>query len=165
MHSNIDINEEVKKFEIINSRIKNKAFGKVKFKKKINNPELIMLQKRKETILTKNNISEEDESQAQQIEESIKEKLLEKQRNDYNKEIDNLNNKRNKKGRTAAIFNLKEKIVGRKKVAQEAISIIHPVKNIRLFDHNEIKEASVNYVCQLLKNSEPKTEYVAEIKE
>ena len=64
-----------------------------------------------------------------------------------------------KKGKSASIFNLKEKVLGGKKQNQEATSIIDPKTKKRLFDHEEIKKASLQYVCDLLTNEKPKEDF------
>ena len=60
------------------------------------------------------------------VEDEIKSVTLRSQREDIEKEIMSLKKIKNKKGRAAAIFRLKERIVGNKKQSQEAMSIIDP---------------------------------------
>ena len=59
---------------------------------------------------------------------------------------------------------MKEKVVGSKQGNQESVSIIDPATGSRLFDHEKIKEASVQYVVDLLTNNEPEEEFRHEIK-
>ena len=106
---------------------------------------------------------EQSETIIKNIEQQINKKLIEKQRKDLEKELDDLKSRQHMKGRTAAIFNLKEKVIGKKKESQESVSIVDPVTKERLFDHDKIKQASLNYVKNLLKNNDPKQEYKHEI--
>ena len=50
------------------------------------------------------------------------------------------------KGKSSSIFDLKNKVVGSKQPNQDSIAIIDPAKNNTLFNHNEIKGASLKYV-------------------
>ena len=70
---------------------------------------------------------------------------------------------RQKKGKAASIFKLKDKIVGEEKESPESVAIIHPVTKIKLFNHDEILEAAVDYVHNLLKDNEPKDDFIKEI--
>jgi hypothetical protein len=49
------------------------------------------------------------------------------------------------KGKSAAVFKLKEKIVGSKKVCQEAITMKDPLSGELIFENEKLKEASVKY--------------------
>ena len=59
------------------------------------------------------------------------------------------------RGISAAIFTLKEKILGKKKIGQEQVMVLEPETRKELYSPNEIKEASLNYCVNLLKKNEP----------
>ena len=93
------------------------------------------------------------------IEEKIKNELAQKQKMDFEKDLQDLQDHKSKKGRTAAVFRLKSKIIGNKKESPEASSIKDPFTNELLFNKVDIKKASVDYVVDLLKNNEPRDEF------
>ena len=66
----------------------------------------------------------------------------------------------NKKGKTALIFNLKDKVVGKRKVGQEATVLKDPKTNEEVNTPAGIKKVSIDYCQELLTNREPKDEYV-----
>ena len=78
------------------------------------------------------------------------------QRLKLEKEIGKLKDMKSKKGKSAAIFHLKDKVVGRKKTGQEATTMIDPVTSEELVTRGKIKEASLNYCVDLLTNRSPK---------
>ena len=71
-----------------------------------------------------------------------------------------LNDVKFKKGKIAAIFNLKETLVGKKKVGQEATSLLNPVTNKEIHTIDEIKQVSLQYCKDLLTNRFPRDGYV-----
>ena len=73
------------------------------------------------------------------VENRIADLLLHKQRVEYEKKLENLKLLKNSKGKSAAVYGLKTKILGDKKVRQEAIAIEDPDTNNLVFDVEEIK--------------------------
>ena len=72
-----------------------------------------------------------DEKKIQDVQNKIANLLIQKQRTEYEKKLDNLNKLKNCKGRSAAIYNLRSSILGEKKVRQEAVAIEDPgTKNL-----------------------------------
>jgi hypothetical protein len=63
------------------------------------------------------------------------------------------------KGKSAAIFKLKEKIVGSKKKGMESVSMNAPISGDMICDPEELKKVSVAYLSTLLTNRDPKDEY------
>ena len=86
-----------------------------------------------------------------------------KQRIEYEKKLKALNTLKRTKGKSAAIFDLKDKILGEKKVQQEAVVMENPENEELIFDAEKIKSVSLNYLTNLLKNREPKEEYEKEL--
>ena len=63
---------------------------------------------------------------------------------------------KSKKGKSAVTFILKDKIVGKKKAAQEATTMKDPKTNEELTKKKDIKEAALSYCVDLLTNRSPK---------
>ena len=99
-----------------------------------------------------------------EIDNKISDLLIQKQRIDYEKKLETLNNLKNSKGRSAAVFKLRSQILGLKKVRQEAAAIEDPATNTLVFENDEIKSVSLNYLKDLLTNREPKAEYKSDLK-
>ena len=78
-----------------------------------------------------------------EVEANISNLLLQKQRLDYEKKLDDLKKQKNTRGRCASIFNLKAKILGKKKVSQEAATIEDPDTGETISDAKEIKATSL----------------------
>ena len=82
--------------------------------------------------------------------------MLENQRLRLEKELGDLKSLKDKKGKSAVIFNLKDRVVGKKKSVQEATTMKHPKTGKELTDRKEIREASLEYCVDLLTNRSPK---------
>ena len=72
-----------------------------------------------------------------------------------------LKNIKKEKGKSAAIFKLKEKVLGSRKEGWEGLSMNHPETGDMICDPEELKKASVDYLSTLLKNRDPKEEFEA----
>ena len=107
--------------------------------------------------------SKENKKRVESIEEKITEQLLANQRKEFEKELKDLKDIQKKKGKSAAIFNLKEKVIGQKKAGQEATIMKDPKTKDILTSRTKIKEASLDYCVELLTNRSPKEEYKKEI--
>ena len=99
----------------------------------------------------------ENETESEAIEAKINSKLIEYQMKDYEKKY--LDKVKKEKGKSAAIFKLKEKIVGAKKQTQEAVTMKDPESGELIVENDELKRASVDYVSKLLTNRSPKVEF------
>ena len=69
-----------------------------------------------------------------------------------------------KKGKSASIFALKNKIVGKKKLEQEATIIKNPLNNEEVTDPDEIQKVSLAYCTLLLTNRVPKEKFEEDVK-
>ena len=98
------------------------------------------------------------------IDKDIAENLLIQQRKNFEEELKAMKDIKVKKGKTAMIFNLKDKIVGTKKVAQEATTVVDPKTGKEVNTPEEIKRVSLEYCHELLTNRDPKPEYIEDIK-
>ena len=137
-------------------KVKFKAFGKVSVRNNLrSNKDLKSLQKQKLSL----NLAS-DSHEIMKIDEEITRKLISSQSQRLEKEIADIKDTKTRKGKTAAIFKLKEKIIGTKKSAQEAILMKDPDTNAELASNKEVKEASLKYCVKLLSNRAPKKGYV-----
>ena len=152
--------ELAKKIDSVMTKIKFKAFGKVTIndEKKVDKDLTNLYLKRKHLI------EEEKDEQVTKVEESIAEKLLDRQRSEYEEKLKNLNELKANKGNQAALFKLKAKITGDKKGKQEAVSMTDPETGEMLFEPENIRDASANYLSKLLTNREPSEGYERDIK-
>ena len=122
------------------NKIKYSAFGKVKRKK--DNP-------------NKNAIST--------IIENEPEELLKLQRVEVEKEFKKIDETKNNKGKTAAIFNTLKKIRGDKKATAELVAMKHPENDELIFDPEVLKSVSLDYCVNLLQNSKCDKDFEKEI--
>ena len=72
------------------------------------------------------NDSTEMNEKVKVIDNNIAKNLLQQQRKNFEKELISMKEVQKNKGRSALVFKLKEKVVGAKKVSQEATVIIDP---------------------------------------
>ena len=144
-------------------KAKFKAFDKVTVRNELkNNKEFMKLRYEREQLIKED--KKENEKQIVAIDNKMTSKILSKQREYLEKELKQLKEMRNNKGKAAAIFNLKDKVTGKKKSGQEAITMKHPGSNEVLSNKNEIKKAALNYCVDLLDNRKPKVGFEEEIK-
>ena len=137
-------------------RKKHKCFGKVKISKKSNESKnLEKLQQRKVELAHTN--AEQDE--IDKLDTEMSSVLKEIQHKKYMKDVKFLEDTAKSKGKTAAIFKLKEKMFGSKKTPLDQIAILDPDTNNLVFTPKEIKAASLKYCTKLLTNQEPREEY------
>ena len=71
---------------------------------------------------------------------------------EYDKKLKALNTLKRTKGKSTAIFDLKARILGEKKVQQEAVVMENPENEDLIFDAEKIKSVSLNYLTTLLKS-------------
>ena len=132
-------------------KIKFQSFGKVTktFKSLTHDKELTKLYKEKDT----------EGCDEEKINRLINNKLHEKQLQTYEKKLEDLKKLKKEKGKSAAVFKLKDKIVGSKKIAQEAVSMKDPESGELIIENEKLKEASAKYVSNLLTNRIPLEEF------
>ena len=149
-------NENLQK---IMNKVKFRAFGKVSFSNRsvVDKP-LEELYKEKEACS-----KDPNDDKIIDVENRIAGLLIQKQRSEYEKKLVNLKSVKSNKGKSAAVFSLKAKILGSKRSEQEAVVIEDPVNKELLFETDKIQESSLNYVKNLLKNREPKDDYKTDI--
>ena len=140
--------------------IKYKSFGKVKFKKRcVEDEKLSELQARKCSLLAEEN-TEVNTIKRQLIDEEIASALMTKQSNALQQKVSLLHDIKAKKGKMAALFKLKEGVVGPKSAQTEAVSLLDPESGCEITSAVGIKKASLDYCTKLLTNRAPKDGYV-----
>ena len=130
----------------INTKLNKKkffAFGKVKHKSKPENKELQKLYEVKSSKL-------DAKVCVNDIDDAINDKLLEIQKKNIEKEIEDVMVKKKSKGNSAAIFQTLNKICGNKKSNQEQVCMLNPKTNLQIFEPKEIKTVSLQYCVDLL---------------
>ena len=142
----------IQKLSVIQSteitNLKYQFFGTVKFRSKsTTDKKLDNLQSEK--------LACDDPEKNSIIESGISTQLEKKRKEILEKQIINLKNVKNKKGKTAAIFQLKDSVVGSKKVEQEATVIMDPITKCEVDSVEDIKRVSLNYCKELLTNRSP----------
>ena len=138
------------------NKVKFKAFGKVTVRNELKTSKVIKtLQAQKVGILEKNEKSKGRDDEIQSIDDQITENLISTQRRQLEKELSELKDMKNRKGKSAVIFNLKDKVIGKKKAGQEATTMKHPTTKKLLTNKKEIREESLNYCVDLLTNRKP----------
>ena len=81
------------------------------------------------------------------------------EQNKFATDIKQLEFLKHNKGKAAAVFSLKDKVIGKKKAAQEQVVIVDPESGNEVYSPEDIKRVSLNFVVNLLKTKEPKDEY------
>ena len=117
----------MKKIDKELTAVKFKAFGKVKVKKKgAVDKNLLNLQNERNNLLSETVESSEKEEKLLSLEEKLAKAVQTKQREGFEKEIENIRDIRQNKGTTAALFRIREKIVGSRKTISKAVCIRDP---------------------------------------
>ena len=146
--------------------IKYKSFGKVKVKSsKRELTDIDKLQTKKVSVYENRDAYNEDdfEDVVKIIDNEISAALLTNQRKVLEAELTLLRSAKLNKGNSAAIFKLKDSILGPKKIGQQAASLIDFRSGIELTNPKDIREASLQYCVQLLSNREPKAAFKKEV--
>ena len=100
------------------NKVKFKAFGKVKIRNKNKSNKILTdLQNQKINCYEKMTNTIARDIQIEEIDKKLAETLLSDQRNNFEKEICAMKDLQKSKGKTALIFDLKNKVVGSKKTA------------------------------------------------
>ena len=136
--------------------VRYKAFGRVKVKTKTEEDKLSKLLKEKEELIDRNECIDE-------VDERICDEIQEKQRSEMSKELDKLYDLKRNKGNAAAVFELKEKVLGKKKGVEGPTAITNPITNETTFNPKEILKICADYCVNLLKNREPSESFKEDV--
>ena len=150
-------------FDIIEkemTRVKFACFGKVKvYSKNKNQLKLENIQHEKQNT-AKELTGDAKDTRLASLFIKEAELLKEIQRDKISKELNALKNLKERKGKSAAIFKVKDTLLGKKKVTQDQVAIKNPENGELVYSPDEIKKVSLNYCVNLLTNGKPKPEYV-----
>ena len=156
--NDVDTSVVMKKIQDELEKAKYKAFGKVTVKSRKKPTNVIAnLNKEKLTVIEDN--PDDKEELIERLDEQISTQLLSTQRENFEKEIKALRDSKSKKGKSATIFALKNKIVGKKKGVQEAVVVKDPNTKVEIYEPEEIKKVSLAYCVKLLTNRDPKVKF------
>ena len=133
----LDIEEKYTMFEKILDKIKFKSFGKVTLNKKNE----------------KKNGEEDDDTS----EEEKASSLLEAQENKMKEELDEI--RKVNTGKIGRIWRMRTKILGRKKEELKATAIINPDTHKLEVSKQQIKQTTLKYCVDTLKNNEAEEEF------
>ena len=126
-----DIEEVIKKVDKLLDNAKFSAFGKTK------------ISKRKQ--------ADRQVAKDMETDKAIAQDLIARQSNQIEKEI--LEIKSSKQGRASKVFKMKSRIGGSKIGSQDAHAIKDPVSGHLLVATAQIKQATLDYNCEVLKNN------------
>ena len=141
------------------TKVKHASFGKVKLYSRDKNEKGINKIQEKKNILaaTANTTNKEEKIMALDTELA---KVLEDVKSaQYERDINELKNLKKCKGKAAATFKLRNKILGNKKAPQDTIAIIDPETGFQVFEPEKIKGVSLKYCVNLLSNREASEGY------
>ena len=157
---------ECRKIENEIEKCKFKSFGKVTYRpernRTINTDRLI--EEKSDILKCKKIISEEDYKKLNRLDEEIAQAIKTDQRNKLEKEFEKIKRNLATKGRSKAIFNLKNDIVGNRNKSLEPSALICPKTKEMMTDKSKIKTITLNYCLDLLTAKEPEENYKEIIK-
>ena len=137
------------------TRIKYSCFGKIKLISKDKNVrELEKLQERKNNILKGS-----ENSNVSVLNQNIVSLLKVIENDRIERDVKHLKNLKDKRGKAASVFGLRDKVLGKKKVCQEPVIIIEPTSGEEVNSPAEIKRVSLEYLVNLLKKKKPDEEF------
>ena len=150
-----DPTEYYTKLENEREKCKYQSFGKVTFK-----PDRTLLKEtsdlieRKKQIIENRNTDSTDSEILKEIDDKIIKSVKIHHKNKLEKEFNKLENTLKTKGKSSAVFQLKNTIVGNKIKSQEQAAIECPESKKVITDTNEIKSHTENYYVNLLKGNQ-----------
>ena len=108
-------------------------------------------------VYSKAKLSSDEDSQA--VDERLGKALTNLNSKKFEEELASLGREKGKKGKSAAVFNLQQRVLGSKKTALEALAVEDPETGILIDDPVKIKEVSLKYCTDLLTNRKPNPGY------
>ena len=157
-------NAMIKKIEKEVTNIKYKVFGKVSSKKKRNTTGKVNALQAKKKHFDNVLRGEELLKKHEEIDQELKKAVDEVQKREMKAEVTKLKVIKATKGSSAAVFNLREGVLGSSKSSSDPISITDPLSGIPILSPNQIKKATLDYCVRLLTNREPKDGFVEVIR-
>ena len=145
-------NEMMTSIEKVSNKIRFQCFGKVRNSRRLEGDKTL-------ENLYKEKLKTTSDAESKAIETKIADILIKNQKEEYEKKLDYLKTIKQDKGKSAAIFKLKDKVVGSRKEGCETVSMNDPISGEMICDPEELKKASVKYLSSLLEKREPKEEF------
>ena len=139
--------------------VKHKAFGKVKVKKRREVDELKYILEEKDNLIKNKNSNANFQVELEVIDDKISKAMKDKQKREYEKAIENVKSIKSRKGVAGAVFNVKDKIIGRKKDSDEPTAVVNPKTNRIETKPSTILKVCADYVEELLTNKEPRESF------
>ena len=138
---------------------------KKKLKSKVCKELEALLKEKYELLKNKDNIKDEKEhmEKVKSIDSQISSHLLLKQREAFEDELASIKELKHSKGNSAAVFSVRDRVVGSKSSRQEATVITDPKTKAEVTEPEEIKRVSLQYCVDLLSNRRPKEEFKEDV--
>ena len=102
-------------------------------------------------------------SNLMEVDNNIASALMKKQRENFERELNELRVCKNKGGKAAATFELKKKILGGKAIEAEAVAVVDPSMGVEVTVPSQIRHASLSYCKKLLTNRKPAPGYEVDL--
>ena len=158
----ISTTEQMNKIEKEIKKVKFQSFGKVTVRNEQRaSKELRALVSEKIKVVS--DLAESKVGELEILEKQIQEETISCQRQNFEQQLKKLKSISVCKGKSAAIFNLRDSVIGEKKIALEAIVMKDPNSNLELTNPKSIRSAALFYCYNLLQNREPKADFAADI--
>ena len=125
--------------------------------------ELATLQKMKTEVLENSDDDSIIDPKLDIIDGHIAALLSTRQRECFEKELNEIRERKKNKGSCAAIFSVKERVLGSKKTSAEAVALLDPVSGKEATSPDAIKKISLEYCSNLLTNREPDSDYLVDV--
>ena len=139
-------------------RIKFSCFGKIKITSKDKNiRKLEELQKEKHDVIATG--TSDNTRELKSIDSKMAKLLKDIESEKYERDMKHLVNIKETKGKSASVFALKDKILGKKKSPLEPIVLLDPETGGEVNTPAEIKRVSLKYCVNLLKKKRPKSKF------
>ena len=140
------------------TKVKFASFGKVKVHTKTKDQKKMdNLQTEKLKIIGDNPVNKT--FLIESIDKKMSATLKSIEQNKFDKDMNELQRIKYTKGKAAAVFSLKDKVLGKKKTQQEQVVVTDPETGVDVYCPEEIKRVSLNFCVNLLKTKEPKEDY------
>ena len=151
---NMSSNDMMNAIEKELNKVRYKAFGKVTYSNNIFS---------KKCLKEKKNMKEDEMGNREISEKEMSNIIMAEQRASLDKKLSKIVDIKNSKGGCAAIFKLRDDVIGPKKLGQEQTAMIHPESNELIFNKDDIKDLTVKYCADLLTNRNPKRGFEEDI--
>ena len=151
--SNKNVDEMMMKIEKEMTNMKYVSFGKVSHHNKFGKEQMEVEKCHNEKVEAESNVKKEE------ADEKLAIALKNLNRRKFEDELESLGREKKKKGKSSAIFNLQQRILGSKKTSLEAVAVEDPESGILVDDPERIKDISLKYCINLLTNRKPNPGY------